>query len=140
VAISNDRILGLKDGVVSFRYKNREKKSMETCQMKAVEFIRRFLMHVLPKGFMRIRYYGFLGNRCKRENIAICRKLLGVVPELIAPKETSVEEMMLKLTGTDITKCRKCRKGTMYMVDRIPKRSGQNAYFILFPEEFMDTG
>ncbi len=140
VAISNDRIIGLKEGVVSFRYKNRKKNCVETCEMEAVEFIRRFLLHVLPKGFMRIRYYGFLGNRCKRENIAICRKIFGLVSDLSAPLDQSVEAMMLKLTGTDITKCAKCQKGTMHMIEPIPNRSGRNAYFILFPEELMDTG
>ena len=68
VAISNRRILDLSDGKVAFSYKNREKATVEAMAINAMEFIRRFLLHTLRKGFMRIRHYGFLANRCKRKS------------------------------------------------------------------------
>jgi len=64
VAISNNRLLDIADGNVTFRYKDyRHDSQQKTMTLKAEEFIRRFLLHVLPGGFQRIRYYGFLGNR-----------------------------------------------------------------------------
>jgi hypothetical protein len=77
VAISNDRLLKLEDGQVTFRWKNyaaQGKQQMMT--LSALEFLRRFLLHVLPRGFMRIRHYGFLANRHRQSNLALCRRLL----------------------------------------------------------------
>ena len=102
VAISNDRILSLEDGKVTFTYKNRDTGKREDTILYAVEFIRRFLLHILPKGFVRIRHYGFLANRCKKENIKKCRELLGLSSELPERIEKSVQEIMLHLTGIDI--------------------------------------
>ena len=79
VAISNHRLIGLEDGKVTFRWKDYahggKKKKMT---LDAAEFIRRFLLHVLPKGLVRIRYYGWMANRCRRERAAQCRALLEV--------------------------------------------------------------
>jgi len=78
VAISNRRLVALEDGEVTFRWKDYahggKRKAMT---LKAAEFIRRFLLHVLPAGFVRIRHYGFLANRVCREKLALCRALLG---------------------------------------------------------------
>ncbi len=68
VAISNHRIVSLVDGNVTFTIKNRDTGRIERETITAVEFIRRFFLHVLPKRFMRIRHYGFLANRVKKEN------------------------------------------------------------------------
>src|SRR5438128_527268 len=79
VAISNDRLLAMEGGQVRFRCKDYRRPSSErttTITLTAIEFIRRFLMHVLPAGFHRIRYYGFLGNRIRRDTLARCRDLL----------------------------------------------------------------
>ena len=140
VAISNDRLIGLKDGKVKFAYKNRETKKMQTITLEAVEFIRRFLLHVLPKGFMRIRHYGFLANRCKRENLSKCRQLLGVPHEPGKAEQKSVQQLMLELTGVDISRCPNCKKGTMKTLFDLPQRLGQNPYYLIHPEEFKDTG
>ena len=107
VAISNHRLISLKDGKVTFAYKNRETKKMQTTTIEAVEFIRRFLLHVLPKGFMRFRHYGFLANRCKRENLSKYHQFLEVSQELCEAEEKSVQQLMLDLTGVDITQCPK---------------------------------
>ena len=128
VAISNDRLISLKDGKVTFAYKNRETKKMQTMTLEAVEFIRRFLLHVLPKRFMRIRHYGFLANRCKRENLSKCRRLLDVSSELCEAEEKSIQQLMTELTGVDITPCLKCRKGTINKLFDLPERFGQNPF------------
>ena len=78
VAISNSRLLDFEDGVVRFRYKDYahgNRKRVMT--LSASEFVRRFLLHVLPAGFVRIRHYGILSNRHRHENLALCRELLG---------------------------------------------------------------
>ena len=140
VAISNDRLISLKDGKVTFAYKDRETKKMRTTTVEAVEFIRRFLLHVLPKGFMRIRHYGFLANRCKRENLSKCRRFLNVSQQLCEVDKKSVQQLMLELTGVDINRCPKCKKGTMKMLFDLPQGFGQNPFYLIHPEEFKDTG
>jgi len=120
VAIANSRIKKLENGMVSFTAKNRKKQRTETMTITAVEFIRRFLLHSLPSGFVRIRHYGFLANRNRTENLNTIRDLMGVS----APPEkevASLEEMMLQLTDTDITTCPCCCKGKMHFFAEIPK-------------------
>ena len=79
VAISNRRLIALEDGEVKFHWKDyAHGGGQKTMTLKATEFIRRFLLHVLPSGFVRIRHYGFLANRVCRERLALCRALLGV--------------------------------------------------------------
>jgi hypothetical protein len=120
VAIANSRIKKLENGVVSFTAKNRKKNRTEIITISAVEFIRRFLLHSLPKGFVRIRHYGFLANRNRNENLKVIRDLLGL--SALTEKETaSIEEMMLQLTGTDITVCPCCGEGKMKSFAEIPK-------------------
>jgi hypothetical protein len=120
VAIANSRIKKLEDGMVSFTVKNRKKQRTETITITAVEFIRRFLLHSLPKGFVKIRQYGFLANRNRSMNLHCIRQLMGLSPP--SEKEiTSVEEMMLKLTGIDITICPHCNTGKMQLFAEIPK-------------------
>jgi len=119
VAISNNRILSLEDGSVTFTYKNRDTGQIKETTIDAVELIRRFLLHVLPKGFMRIRHYWLFANRCKRENVRRCRELLGLSRDLPEAVNRSVQEMMLRLTGKDIKLCHCCGKGTMLSVGLI---------------------
>jgi hypothetical protein len=87
VAISNHRLLGMENGKVTFRWKDYAHGGKQrTMTLAAEEFIRRFLLHVLPKGFVRIRHYGWMANRCRRQRAALCRALLG---EEAAPAETT---------------------------------------------------
>jgi len=122
VAISNNRIISIDNGQVSFTYRDREgNNEIREMTLDAHEFIRRFLLHVLPMGFVKIRYFGFLSHKNKKQAIAIIRKLIdpdAKLPEKIA--ETIVE-MMLRLTGTDITCCPKCAKGKMKIIRKLPK-------------------
>ncbi|NQT69764.1 MAG: transposase [Desulfobacteraceae bacterium] len=118
--------------MVTFKYKNRKTNQMEETTIKAVEFVRRFLLHALPKGFVRIRHFGFLANRNRTENLAQIRQLHGL-PETEKIVEKSVEEMMLKLTGIDITLCPCCKKGKMQIVAEVPKYTGVCANEIIRP-------
>jgi len=119
VAIANSRIKSLKDGMVTFTAKDRKKNRIEPVTISAVEFIRRFLLHSLPKRFVRIRHYGFLANRNRRTNLKVIRKLLKLRTKL-AKTQASLEEMMLQLTGIDITTCPCCNKGRMQLLVEIP--------------------
>jgi len=120
VAIANSRIKKLENGMISFTAKNRKKQRTETMTITAVEFIRRFLLHSLPRGFVRVRHYGFLANRNRNENLNAIRQLMDISVSL--EKEiASLEEMMLQLTGIDITVCPCCTKGKMHLFAEIPK-------------------
>ncbi|MDX2489347.1 IS91 family transposase [Desulfosarcina sp.] len=120
VAIANSRIKALTDGMVTFTFKNRKKNRTETLTVTAVEFIRRFLLHSLPKRFVRIRHYGFLANRNRSANLAAIRQLMGLI-DPIDKAVATVESMMQQLTGTDITVCPCCKKGKMLLYREIPK-------------------
>jgi len=131
VAISNNRILDMENSTVTFSYRDRkndnEKKSLS---LKANEFIRRFLLHALPKKFMRIRHCGFLANRCKKGNLLKCRKILGqdnIPDNLVSALQginKSVKELMLELTGHDISTCPFCKKGKLNKMFKIPEQTG----------------
>jgi hypothetical protein len=124
VAIANSRIKALEDGMVTFTFKNRKKEKTETLTVTAVEFIRRFLLHSLPKRFVRIRHYGFLANRNRSANLAAIRQLMGLI-DPIDNAVATVESMMQALTGMDITACPCCKKGKMQLHKEIPKGSAR---------------
>jgi hypothetical protein len=120
VAIANSRIRKLENGMVSFSIKNRKKQRTEIITITAVEFIQRFFLHSLPSGFVKIRYYGFLANRYRNEYLSIIRDFMGVSAPL-EKEVASLEEMMLLLTGTDITACPCCNRGKMVFFAEIPR-------------------
>ena len=125
VALSNDRILAIENGLVTLSYRDRKdgdrKKALP---LDAHEFIRRFLLHVLPDGFMRIRHFGFLANRAKKHALPQCRKLLGLNPALPEIPNRSAHDLLLELTGINLKRCPRCQKGTMIVVAELPPRSG----------------
>jgi hypothetical protein len=122
VAISNHRLLGFEDGMVRFRYKdyahgNRKR----TMTLSALEFIRRLLLHVLPTGFMRIRHYGILANRHRREKLTLCRQLLG--SRSTAEPESSEETRETRESPSSITPtrvCPVCGAGRMIVIKELP--------------------
>jgi hypothetical protein len=121
IAISNNRIVDIKNVEVTFTYRDRKNKGILRLRtVTAEEFIRRFLLHVLPDGFMKIRHFGILANRYKKENIKLCRELLGDNTPTPEPEKKSASELMLDLTGTDITKCPCCNKGKMIVTMEMP--------------------
>jgi len=119
VAIANSRITSLQNGMVTFTAKNRKKNRTEPITISAVKFIRRFLLHSLPTGLVRIRHYGFWANRNRRANLSAVRTLLGLAPAAYTPP-ASLEELMSQLTGIDITACPCCHRGHMLFVFEIP--------------------
>lgn len=122
IAISNNRIKSIDNGEVVFTYRDRANNNeLKEMVLSAREFIRRFLLHVLPDGFMKIRYFGFLSNKNKKEAIPLIRKLIGWDKDLSAQRKETVTEMVLRLTGEDLTCCPQCMKGTMELVGTMPK-------------------
>ena len=120
VAISNHRILSLKAGMVTFTYRNRKTNQTAHMTIEAVAFIRRFLFHALPKGFVRIRHFGFLANRNKADNLLRLQYLLGPLPGMHGPAEQTIKEMMILLTGIDLSICPYCKKGKMQLHAELP--------------------
>jgi hypothetical protein len=113
VAISDQRIVGVDVGAVSFTYKDRKNdNAIRSETIDADEFIRRFLLHVLKPGFRRIRHFGFLANSNRGRLLARCFELLDRVPPGPRTKK-NVRALMLELTGKDIALCSVCGVGTM---------------------------
>jgi len=121
VALSNDRIVQVDNGQVILSYRDRKDGNRKkTIPVEAHEFIRRFLLHVLPDGFMRVRHFGFLANRSKKHALAQCRKLLGLNPALPEIPNKSAHDLLRELTGIDLSRCPRCQKGTMIVVAELP--------------------
>jgi hypothetical protein len=103
---------------VQFCYKDyRDHSQQKTMTLSADEFIRRFLLHVLPDAFQRIRYYGFLGNRYRKEKLELCRQLLGM--KEIAPSEETPQDYRDRyeaLTGSSLWECPVCHRGRMIVI------------------------
>ncbi len=95
----------------------------KTMRLEADEFIRRFLLHVLPDGFQRIRYYGFLANRYREQKLTCCRELLGMpapeTPALETPK--NYRERYEELTGSSLWQCPVCHRGRMLVIEILPR-------------------
>jgi Putative transposase/Transposase zinc-binding domain len=125
VAISNHRIIGIENGQVSFNWRDyRDDNQQKIMTLPAEEFIRRFLLHVLPSGFHRIRYYGFLGNRHRKEKLEHCRHLLGTTPNdgSSQPQPSNdYHDRYEKLTGHSLRECPVCHRGRMITVELLAK-------------------
>jgi hypothetical protein len=121
VAISNNRLLSMEDGQVRFRWKDyRDDNRQKTMTLKAGEFIRRFLIHVLPDGFHRIRYYGFLGNSHRARKLARCRELIGMASAgPAADPPADYRDRFEALTGQSLRQCPHCHTGSMVVIDLI---------------------
>lgn len=125
VAISNNRLLDIDDGKVTFHWKDyRHHDHRRTITLEAEEFIRRFLLHVLPDGFQRIRHYGFLAHRYRQAKLALCRQLLGVVLTLadtVQPQDRAdYRDVYEKLTGQSLRACPVCHRGQMVVIAMLP--------------------
>ena len=121
IAISNHRIKSIDNGKVVFTYKDRgDNNTTKTMTLDAMEFIRRFLLHVLPGRFQKIRYYGFLANVCKRKAVLLIRRLIGKAMDVQQFINETLEEKVLRLTGRDILLCPHCKKGRMVTLEMLP--------------------
>ena len=130
VAISNDRLVSIADGQVRFHWRDyQDGNTVKLMSLDASEFIRRFLLHVLPEGLCKIRYYGIMSNRNRKGMLAQCRELLGVPrarDDDSAPPGTW-QEILLELTGIDLRVCPECHTGRMIvrrMLTSLARRSG----------------
>ena len=115
-AIGNHRLVDFDGEQVRFRWRDyADGNRVKVMRFDADEFIRRFLLHVLPRGFTRLRHYGLLANRCRARKLAMCRALLGQpTPEPLEPE--TAEEIMLRLTGIDINVCRQRGERTLRQI------------------------
>lgn len=125
VAIANQRILSCDNGKVRFTWKDYAHSNRKrTMTLDSVEFLRRFLLHVLPKGFMRIRYYGFLANRHRAEKLALARQLIrdeatSSQNDNIPVESTSPHSLVPDRTTDDFDICPQCKTGRLVIVLRI---------------------
>ena len=117
VAISNQRLLSLEDGRVTFEWKDYAAgRQTKTMTLDAVEFIRRFLLHVLPSGLVHIRHFGFLANRNRKKKLALCRSLLPA-PQMVT--ETSADSPGSRDSTTEellSRRCPVCKTGRLILI------------------------
>ena len=130
IAISNHRILSVDGAQVSFRWRDyRHGSKNRVMKLDVDEFMRRFLLHVLPRAFVRIRYYGFLANCHRSRLLDLCRTFLNV--ELHSETQSSVRQdwasILESLTGSDPLRCPKCKKGRLIRFDLFTMPSGRHA-------------
>ncbi|MDQ2762499.1 MAG: IS91 family transposase [Pseudomonadota bacterium] len=122
VAISNNRLVSMDNGKVCFRWKDyRDDNRQKTMTLPAEEFIRRFLIHVLPSGFHRIRYYRFLGNCHRARKLERCRELLEMAARGAVEPSADYRDRFEALTGQSLRECPHCHTGTMVVIDCIPR-------------------
>jgi len=125
IAISNDRIVNVENGEVTFEYHdNRDGGKLKEMTLTAVEFIRRFLLHVLPQRFMRIRHYGLHHGSC-RKKLEAARKLLGLAAEIPATVKLKLDDWLEEILEEDPHLCPKCGIGTMVKLRSFARRTPQ---------------
>jgi len=120
IAISNNRILSNQDGRVSFLWRDyADDNRQKTMTLQTDEFIRRFLLHILPDRFVRIRHCGLLANRNRKDNIAACHKMLAGEKVTKEKNRETWQEQLLRICGIDVTACPVCKKGRMNRIERL---------------------
>lgn len=128
IAISNHRILSCDKTSVKFKWRDyADHHKVKIMTLKPEEFIRRFLQHVLPDGFMRIRSFGFLSNAAKKKKIPIIQKRLGYRPD-IPKKKADTRTRMLEITGKDISICPICKAGRLKHVGTLNAKFGSTQF------------
>ena len=129
MAVSNHRIINLEKDKVRFSYKDyADKGKTKTMVPDACEFIRRFLLHVLPKKFVKIRYYGLFGFKDRKAKIDLCRSLLGSDEKYCREDEIpeGFKELYEFVTGNEIDRCPYCKKGKLiYVHDIFPRATAR---------------
>jgi hypothetical protein len=128
VALSNRRLVGLENDQVTFTYKDYSQRGrVREMTLPAEEFIRRFLLHILPDRFVRIRHYGFFANRHRTSHLEICRELLGAEPSAAEPEEREDwETVFVRVTGQDPTLCPECGRGHLRLVQELASLAGRS--------------
>lgn len=113
IAISNYRLLEIKDDYVFFNYRDSETKTTKVTSLNALDFIHLFLNHILPNRFIKMRSYGLLSNRKKNDNLSKAGKLLKITKPVKTKKKLSWQEVFIELIGIDFSICPQCKKGKM---------------------------
>ncbi|MGI0011269.1 MAG: IS91 family transposase [Nitrosopumilaceae archaeon] len=120
VAISNHRICGMDDGKVTFKWRDyKDGRRNKEMTIEAIEFIRRFLLHILPSGFIKIRHYGILSHRNKTK-LRSCQTLLGVSKIAKSKEKESWSDLFFRITKKDPSICPVCQKGHMSLKQTLP--------------------
>ena len=120
VAIANSRLVDFANGQVAFQWKDyRHESRHKVMRLDAYEFTRRFLLHVLPPGFQRIRHYGLLANRHRANKLAHCRQVLHAPTPARVDEPTDYRERYQQLTGVSLRDCPQCRRGQMICIETI---------------------
>ena len=120
VAIANSRLVELADGEIAFRWKDyRHESRHKVMRLQSDEFVRRFLLHVLPSGFQRIRHYGLLSNRTREAKLERCRQLLNApAPEPMPTRDPEdYRDRYQRLTGVSLWDCPLCKHGRMICIE-----------------------
>jgi hypothetical protein len=123
VALSNDRLVKLEGNNVTFRWRDSaDNNKIKWLTLEAFEFIRRFLLHVLPEQFVKIRYYGILSHRNRKMKLLRCKKLMGVAAseEAEQASKESSQDLLTRITGIDLRVCPYCGKGKMIQRETLP--------------------
>jgi len=124
IAISNYRLLKLSDGQITFSYRDRKAGDLKRVMSLPVkEFLSRFSQHILPRSFVKIRHYGIFSSRIKKEKLVLVRTALNQ-PQQQKQEKLTLEEVILKTTGKDITVCPCCKEGMMRVIKIIPPARG----------------
>ena len=122
VAISNNRILEFKDDQVSFKYRDYHDNLEKVMVLSALEFCRRFLFHILPLGFTRIRYFGFMANRVRKKNLRLVRRLLWELKPFVKQMDNaSMTKMLEKVIEKKPMKCPNCENGELFLIARLSR-------------------
>jgi hypothetical protein len=120
VAISNSRLVRMEAETVTFSWKDyADQERIREMTLSGEEFLRRFLLHVLPDRFVRIRYYGLLANRHREQALALCREVLPGPPARPKPPKTDWCERLQTLTGIDLMRCEVCGEKTMRLIGEL---------------------
>jgi hypothetical protein len=121
VAITNHRLIAFQNGKVSFQWRDRKKGDrIRSMTLDGEQFIRRFLIHILPQGFAKIRYFGFLANRQRRVRLPLCRRLLNALPPDVDLKIKDWKARYQALTQESLDICPACRMGRMHLAQFLP--------------------
>jgi len=106
---------------VRFRWKDyADGDRVKVMELEAAEFIRRFLLHIVPDGFVRVRHFGLLANRTRKIKLARCRQILAQPPAPAPSQVESVHALVLRLTGLDIMTCPVCHQGRLHVTEILP--------------------
>ena len=117
VAISNERLVFVGNGVVRFRYKDYScGGTTKVMELRAEEFLRRFLLHVVPPHFVRIRHFGLLANRCRQDKLARCRQILALAPSTAAAPSTATQGPDPSVANPEPPTCPVCGQGRLRII------------------------